>query len=60
LYNILTEFDITMKMVRLIKTCPNETYSKVHVGKYLFDMLPLKNYSNQGDALSPKLFNFPL
>jgi len=27
LYNILTEFDITMTLVRLIKMCPKETYS---------------------------------
>ena len=60
LYNILTEFGIPIKLVRLIKTCPNETYSKAQVGKYLSEMLPIKNNLNQGDALSPKLFNFPL
>jgi hypothetical protein len=30
LYNILIEFGIPMKLVRLIKMCLNETYSKVH------------------------------
>ena len=60
LYNILTESGIPMKLVRLTKTCPNETYSKAHVGKYLSDMLPIKNDLNQGDALPPKLFKFPL
>ena len=60
LYNILTEFSIPMKLVRLRKTRPNETYSKGQVGKYLSDMLPIKNDLNQVDALSPKLFNFPL
>jgi len=49
-----------MKLVRLIKTCPNETCSKAQLGKHLSDMLPIKNDLNQGDALSPKLFNFPL
>jgi hypothetical protein len=29
LYNILIEFEVTMKLVRLIKMCLNETYSKV-------------------------------
>ena len=60
LYNILTEFGIPVKLVRLIKTCPNDTYSKAQVGKYLSDMLPIKNDLNQGDTLWPKLFNFPL
>jgi hypothetical protein len=32
LYSILTEFGIAMKLVRLIKTCFNETYSKVKPG----------------------------
>ena len=29
LYNMHTEFDIPMKLVRLIKMCPNETHSRV-------------------------------
>jgi len=37
LYNILTEFGIPMQMVRLIKMCPNETYSTVWVRKNLDD-----------------------
>jgi len=48
-----------MKLVRLRKTSPNETYSKAQVGTYLSDMLPIKNDLHQGDALSPTLFNFP-
>jgi hypothetical protein len=35
LYNILLEFGIPKKLVRLIKMCLNETYSKVHVGNLL-------------------------
>jgi hypothetical protein len=32
LYNILIEFGIPMKLIRLIKMCLNETYIKVHIG----------------------------
>jgi hypothetical protein len=38
-YNILLEFGIPKKLVRLIKICVNETYSKVPVGKRLSDEL---------------------
>ena len=40
LYNILIEFGIAMKLVRLINMCVNETDSKVRVGKHLCDMFP--------------------
>jgi hypothetical protein len=33
LYNILIEFGVPMKLVRLIKMCLNETYSKVPIVK---------------------------
>jgi hypothetical protein len=33
LYNILIEFGVPMKLVRLPKMCLNETYSKVRIGK---------------------------
>jgi len=39
LYNILTGFGIPLKMVRLIKMCLNETYSRVRIGKNLSDVL---------------------
>jgi hypothetical protein len=60
LYNILVEFGIPMKFVRLIKMCLNETYSKVRIGKHLSDSFPIQNGLKQGDALSPLLFNFAL
>jgi hypothetical protein len=44
LYNILTEFGIPMKLVRLIKTCLNGTCSKVHVGKNLSDGFSIRMY----------------
>jgi hypothetical protein len=53
LYNILLEFGVPKKLVRLIKTCLNETYSKVRVGKLLSGKFPIQNGLKQGDALSP-------
>jgi hypothetical protein len=58
LYNIITEFGVPMKLVRLIKMCLNETCSKVRVGKLLSVTFPIQNVLKQGDALSPLLFNF--
>jgi hypothetical protein len=49
-----------MKLVRVIKMCLNETFSKVHTGKHLSDHFPIQNGLKQGDALSPLLFNFVL
>ena len=37
-----------------------ETYSRVRVGKNVSDRFPIMNALKQGDALSPKLFNFAL
>ena len=35
MYNILIEFGIPMKLVRLINMCMNDTYIKVQGGKHL-------------------------
>jgi hypothetical protein len=43
LHNILNEFGATMKQVRLIKICLNETRSKVSIGKPLCDTFPIQN-----------------
>jgi hypothetical protein len=32
-----------MKLVRIIEIRLNETCSKVHIGKYLFDTFPIQN-----------------
>ena len=40
---ILTEFGIPMTLIRLIKMCLTETYSRVRVGKNLSDMFPIRN-----------------
>jgi len=60
LYNIFIEFGIPKKLVRLIKMCMTETYSRVWVGKNLSDMFPIRNGLKQGDALLLLLFNFAL
>jgi len=60
LYNILVEYGIPKKLVRLIKMCPTATYSRVRVGKNLSDIYPIRNGLKQGDTLSPLLFNFAL
>jgi hypothetical protein len=49
-----------MELVRLLKICLNETYSKVRTGKFLSDNYPIQNGLKQGDALPPMLSNFAL
>jgi hypothetical protein len=48
------------RAVRLTIMCFNETYNKVHIGKYISDNFPIQNGLKQGDALLPLLFNFAL
>jgi hypothetical protein len=48
-----------MKLVRLIKMCLSETYSRFRLGKNLSDMFPTGNGLKKDD-LSPLLFNFAL
>jgi len=37
LFNILIEIGIPMTLVRLIKMCLNETFSRVSVDKHMYD-----------------------
>jgi hypothetical protein len=60
LYNILIEFGIPKKLVRLIEMCLTETYSRVRVGKNLSEMFPIRNGLKQGDAITPFLLNLAL
>ena len=59
MYNILIDFGIPIKLVRSIKMCLNEMYSRVWVGKDFSDMFPIRNGFKQ-DVSSPLLFNFAL
>ena len=49
-----------MKPVRLINMCLSATYSRVWVGKHVFDTFPIGNGLKEGDVLSLLLFNFAL
>jgi hypothetical protein len=60
LYNILIQFGVPMKLVRLFKMCLNKTYNKVRIGKHLSNSLLIQNGLKQGDALSPQHFVFAL
>ena len=60
LCNIVIEFGIPMKLVRLITMCVNEIYSRDWVGKHLSDIFPIMNGLKQGENLSPLLSSFAL
>ena len=59
-YNILNEFGILIKVVRLIKMCLTQTYNRVPVGENLSGVIPIMNGFKQGFTLSPLLFNYAL
>jgi hypothetical protein len=40
-----------MKLVRVIKVCLNDTYSKVRIGKNQSEAFPIQNGRKQRDAL---------
>jgi hypothetical protein len=48
LYSILIEFGMPRKLVGLIKTGLNETYSTVCIDKNLSDQFPIQNGLKQG------------
>jgi hypothetical protein len=58
LYIILTEVDIPMKLVRIIKMCLKETYSEVRIGKNLSVAFPIQNNHKRADDLSSLLLNY--
>jgi len=47
LFNMLFGHGIPIKLVKLIKMCLNETYSRVHVGERLSDMFPVEKCMKQ-------------
>ena len=50
MYNILIEFGIPLKLVRLIKMCLNKPCSGFRVDKHLSDIFHIKNGLKQGDC----------
>jgi hypothetical protein len=63
LFGTITEFEgiiVTQKLVRLIKMCLNESYSKFRVGKLLSDKFPIQNGLKQRNAPSSLVFSFAL
>ena len=59
LCNIFIEFNMHMKLARLIKMCLIESYSIFRAGKYFSDKFPIKNGLKQDD-LTPFIFKFAL
>jgi hypothetical protein len=57
LHNILIEFGVLVKLVRLIKICLKETCNKASIGKHLSGKIRIQNVPKQLDALAPLLFN---
>jgi hypothetical protein len=55
LYNILIEFGVPMKLVRLIKMRLNEAYSRICIGNHLSHRFPIQSGLKLRDALSPLL-----
>jgi hypothetical protein len=60
LYNILREFGVHKKFIRIFKICLSETYIRVGIGKHSSDSFPTQNGQKQGNALSPLLFIYAL
>jgi sorting nexin-29 len=59
-YYTTISFGIPIKLVRLIEICLNKNCNKASMCKYLSEVFSIQNDLEQGDALSPLLFNFAL
>jgi hypothetical protein len=58
LYNILTEFDISTTLIRLIRIRLNKICNTVRIGKHLSDMLPTENDLKQGQMHYCNCFSY--
>ena len=58
MYNILTEFVMPMKLLRLIKLRVRETSSRLREVMLFRDMFPIRNVLKHEGTLSPFLINF--
>ena len=48
MYYILIEFGVPKKLLRLVKMCLAETYSRVRIGKNVSDMFPIMKWFETG------------
>ena len=60
LYNILLEFGIPKKLVRMVQVCLEGSRSRVVIGSERSDAFAINSGLRQGDGLSPLLFNLVL
>ena len=60
MYDILIQFGVRRKLVRLFNTCLDDTRSKVRIGNYLSCNVPIENSLKQEDVFLPLLFNFSI
>jgi len=59
-YNIIIQFGISMKQVKVMSMCLNELYNKVWIHEHFFATFPVKNGLKQGDTSSSLLVKFDL
>ena len=55
LYDTLLKLYVPSKLVRIIKTCLDDTRSKERIGNYSSSSLPIEKGLKQGAALFPQL-----
>jgi hypothetical protein len=57
LYSMVTELRIPKKLVRVVRMCFNKSWNRICTGERLSNGFYTQNGQEQGDALSPVLFN---
>jgi hypothetical protein len=55
IFNVLNDFGIAMKLVRVIKMYSNEICNEGYIGKHLFDAFFNQNGLEQGDSVTAAL-----
>jgi hypothetical protein len=57
MFSVLTDFNIPIKPVRLLKVCVNETCWRIYVSEYLPDVFYIHSGLRQGDFLGAVSFH---
>ena len=60
MYEILIQWGIPKKLVKLVQVCLNDTRGRVRIGYHMSETFNTHSVLKQGDALSPLLFNLVL